>query len=90
MMPENLNKSNYWQTLVSELMNCILSVATKNPYKEDQIADGVAYRNLKTYDGKYNPMELEEWIRGMEKIFIIIKLFFVKEKKVNITTFYRT
>jgi len=48
----------------------------------------VARRNPKTYDGKYDPMELEEWIKGMEKIFTTVEV--PEEKKVNIRTFYLT
>jgi len=33
-------------------------------------------------------VELEEWIRGMENIFAVIEV--LKEKKVNIETFYLT
>jgi len=44
----------------------------KNPLKEDKIVDGVA-EEPKTYDGKYDPVELEEYIRGIKKIFTIIE-----------------
>jgi len=39
-------------------------------------------------DGKYNPMELKEWIRGMDKIFTVADVPY--EKKVNIRMFYIT
>jgi len=38
------------------------------------------------YEGKYDPVELEEWIRGMENIFAIVEV--LENKKVNIGTFY--
>ena len=57
-----------------------------NPTKEDKLADRIARRNPKTYDGNYNPMELEEWIRSMEKIFAVIEVS--EEKKQIIGTFY--
>jgi len=34
----------------------------------------------------YNPVELEEWIQGMEKIFIVVEV--LGDKKMNIGTFY--
>jgi len=34
----------------------------------------------------YDSVELEEWIRGMEKIFAVVEV--PKNKKVNIGTFY--
>jgi len=30
------------------------------------------------YDGKYNPVELEEWIRGMKKIFVVVEVLRIK------------
>jgi len=42
----------------------------------------------KTYDGKYDLVELKQWIRGMEKIFTIPEV--PEEKKVNIGMFYMT
>ena len=48
----------------------------------------MAKRSPKTYNGKYDLVELEEWIRGMEKIFTVVEM--PKEKKVNIGTFYLT
>jgi len=37
---------------------------------------------------KYDPVELKAWIRGIEKIFTIMKV--PKDKNVNIGTFYLT
>ena len=58
----------------------------KNPLKDDKKADRVAQHNPKVYDGKYDLMELEEWIKGMEKIFIVVEV--LDEKKVNSGMFY--
>jgi len=54
--------------------------------KEDKLIDRVARRNPKTYDGSYDPMQLEESIIGVEKIFVLIEV--PEEKSVNIGTFY--
>jgi len=70
------------------MMQCIPSVLPINPPKEDKVADKVARCNLKTYGKTYDSVELEEWIRGIEKIFVVIEV--LKEKKVNIGTFYLT
>ena len=56
--------------------------------KEDKLIGRVARRNPKTYGGRYNPMELDEWIKTIEKIFVITKV--PEEKRVNIGTFYLT
>jgi len=50
------------------------------------MADRVAKRNPRTCEGKYDQVELEEWIQGMEKIFAIVEV--PENKKVNIGTFY--
>ena len=52
------------------------------------MADRVAKRNPRMYGGTYDPVELEEWIRGMEKIFALVEV--PENKKVNIGTFYLT
>jgi len=72
--------------LVSELVKRIPPVSPINPLKEDKLARKVTRCNPKTYSGSYDPMGLEEWIRGMEKIFVVIKV--PDEKRVNIVTFY--
>jgi len=69
-------------------MKWISPVLLGNPPKEDKIADRVARCNPKTYDGKYDPVELEESIECVEKIFT--KLDVLEEKKVNSGTFYLT
>ena len=40
------------------------------------------------YDGNYEPVVLEEWVRGIEKIFIVVEV--PEEKKVNIGMYYLT
>ena len=56
--------------------------------KPDDVVDRIAKHNPKTYDGKYHPVRLELWIRGMEKIFTMVEM--PEEKRVNIGTFYLT
>jgi len=82
----NLGNPSYWLTLVAELMKRIPQVPAKTPPKEDKLADRVAWRNRKGYDGSYDPIVLEEWIRGMEKIFTVVEV--PEEKKMNIGTYY--
>ena len=78
----------YWQALVAELMQRIPPAPPVNPPKEDKLADRIARHNPKTYDESYDPVELEEWIKSMEKIFGVIEV--TEEKKVTIETFYLT
>jgi len=54
--------------------------------KDDKLADKVAWLNPKVYDGQYDLVELEEWMRGMEKIFTIVEV--LEDTKVNIRMFY--
>ena len=67
-------------------MKWIPPIPPEGPSKPNDVADRVAKRNPSTYDGKYDLVELEEWIRGMEKIFVVVEV--PKGKKVNIGTFY--
>ena len=62
---KNPNDPNYWQTLVLKLLKSNPPIPLKGPAKEDKIADRVARRNPKIYDGKYDPIKLE-WIRGTD------------------------
>ena len=55
-------------------MQRIPPVPPVNPLKEDKLVDRVARHNPKTYGGCCDLVELEEWIKGMEKIFIVIKV----------------
>jgi len=87
-LASNIGDPNYWPALVAELMKRIPQVPTKIPLKEDKLADTVARHNPKVYDGTYDPVVLEEWLRRMEKIFTVVKV--PEEKKVNIRTYYLT
>ena len=69
-------------------MKWIPQVPTETPPKEDKLADTVARHNPKVYDGFHDPVVLEEWIRGMEKIFTVVEV--PEEKKVNIEMYYLT
>jgi len=48
--------------------------------------DRVARCIPNVYDGRFDPIKVEEWNRKMEKIFVVVEL--PEEKKVNIETFY--
>ena len=64
----------YRQILIVKLRQRIPPLSPINTPKEDKLADTVARHNPKTYGGSYNPVGLEEWIRGMEKIFAVIEV----------------
>ena len=53
--------------------------------KDDKLADSLARRNPNVYDEKYDLVELEEWIRGMDHWIEVLE-----DKKVNIRMFYLT
>ena len=69
-------------------MKQIPLVPAETPLKDDKLVDRVAQCNPKVYDGNYDPVVLEEWVRGMEKIFTVVEV--PEEKKVNIGTYYLT
>ena len=69
-----------------ELMKRIPPVPLKTIPKPNKLTNRTAPCNLKVYDGKFDPIDLKEGIRKMEKIFIVVEVF--EEKKVNIGTFY--
>jgi len=60
-------------------------VLTKTLPKDDKLADRVARRSPKVYNGNYDPVVLEELVRKIEKIFIVLEV--PEEKKVNIGTY---
>jgi len=82
----NIGNLNYWLTLVAELMKRIPQVPTKTPPKHEKLVDMAARCNLEVYCGVYDPVLLEEWAMGMEKIFTVVGV--LEEKKVNIRTYY--
>jgi len=59
-LASNLGNPSYWPTLIAELMKRIPQAPTETPPKEDKVADRVARRNPKVYDGNYDPVVLEE------------------------------
>ena len=71
-LASNLGNPSYWPTLVAELMKRIPQVPVETPPKEDKLADKVARHNPKVYDGNYDPVILEEWVSGMEKVFTVV------------------
>jgi len=68
-------------------MKRISPTPTEIPPKDDKLADAVAQHN-QVFDGKCDPVELKEWIRGMEKIFAVVKV--PVYKKVNVGMLYLT
>ena len=85
----NVEALDYQKNLVAELMKVIPPippVPLKNTPKFDRLANGVARHNHKVYERKLELAELEDWIRGMEKIFPVVEV--PEVKKVNIRTFY--
>jgi len=87
-LTNNIGDPNYWPALVAELMKWIPQVPTETPPKKDNLADRVAQRKPKVYNGSYDPVVLDKWIRGMEKIFTMVEV--PEKKKVNIGTYYLT
>jgi len=73
-LANNFGNPSYWPTLVAELMKRIPQIPVEIPPKEDKLADRVAWHNPKVYDGSYNLVVLEEWIRVMEKIFTVVEV----------------
>ena len=69
-------------------MKRIPQVPTETPPKDDKLADRVARCNPKVYDGNYDPVVVEEWVRKMEKIFTVVEV--PEENKVNIEIYYLT
>ena len=67
-------------------MQRIPTAAPVNPPKEDKLAYRVVRSNRRTYGWGNEPVELQEWIRCMEKMFTVIEV--PKEKRVDIATFY--
>jgi len=59
-LASNLGNSSYWPFLVAELMKRIPQVPAETPPIEDKLANRVARRNPKMYDGSYDPVVLEE------------------------------
>ena len=55
------------------------------PPMEDNLVDNLASCNPKTYCRSYNLMELEEWIREIKRIFVVLEV--PQEKRVNIAMF---
>jgi len=78
----NIGDLNYWSALVAELMKQIPQVPTETPPKDDKLVDRVAWYNSKVYDRNYGPAPLEEWVRGITKIFIGVEV--PQEKKIII------
>ena len=85
-LANNVRNPNYWPTLVAKLMKQIPLLPAENPHKDGKLADMVTRCNPKAYNGKYDLVEFEEWVKGMEKIFTVVEV--PEEKKVNIGRHY--
>jgi len=55
-------------------MKRIPQVPAETSLKEDKLADRVARRNPKVYDGSDDLVVLEKWIRWIEKIFTVAEV----------------
>ena len=87
-LANNIENLNDWLIVIVELMKRIHQVPIETLPNDDKLAHRVARRNPKAYDEMYDPVELEEWVLGIEKIFIVVEV--PEEKKVNIGTYYLT
>ena len=87
-LANNIENLNDWLILTVELMKQIHQVRTETLPNDDKLADRVARCHPKVYDEKYDPVELEEWVWGIEKIFIVVNV--PEKRKVNIGTYYLT
>jgi len=75
-------------TLVAELIKWSPQVPTETRSKDENLADRVPRCKAKVDNGKYDRVELEEWARGIEKMFIVVEV--LEERKVNIGTYCLT
>ena len=71
---------------MSKLMKRIPPASSEIPPKDDILVDRVARCNHKAYDGKYDLVELEDCIRGMEKILTVVGV--LDEIKLNLRACY--
>ena len=67
-------------------MKRIPPVPPETSPKPDKLADRITRCNPKVHDEKFEPIELQEWIWKMEKIFVVFEV--PEEKNVNIGIFY--
>ena len=71
---------NYWKNLVTELMKRIPTAPSgskllpEQPPRSNKLANSVARCNPKVYDRNLDPVELEDWIRRMDKIFAVVEV----------------
>jgi len=71
---------------VTEITKRLKEVEPEKSGSKTKFFDRVAKRNPKVYEGKEDPMILEEWIRQMEKIFDVVEV--LDDKRINIGAFY--
>ena len=74
--------------IVAEVTKKLKGSESKGGKQGNKFFDRVAKRNPKTYDGKEDPMLLEEWVRQMEKIFDVVEV--PDDRRINIGAFYLT
>jgi len=55
-------------------MKQIAPAASEIPHKVNKLADTVGDTTLKYMGGKFDPVELEAWIKGIGKIFKIVEV----------------
>ena len=78
--------SDLMAKIVTKITKRLKEVEPENLGSETKFFDRVAKRNPKVYEGKEDPMILEEWIRQMEKIFDVVEV--PDNKCINIGAFY--
>jgi len=72
--------------IVAEVTQKLKNSDSKEDRKGNKHFERVAKQNPKTYDGKEDPIILEEWVRQMEKIFDVVEV--PDDKRVSIGAFY--
>jgi len=72
--------------IVAEVTQKLKNSDFKEDEKGNKYFERVAKQNPKTYDGKEDPIILEEWVRQMEKIFDVVEV--PDDKRVSIGAFY--
>ena len=72
--------------IVAKVTQKLKNADSKADRKGNKHFERVAKQNPKTYDGKEDPIILEEWVRQMEKIFDVVEV--PDGKRVSIGAFY--
>jgi len=74
--------------IIAEVTKKLRGLGSRKDEQENKLFDIVVKWNPRTYDGKEDPVLLEEWVRKMKKIFGILEV--LDNRRVNIGAFYLT